>query len=367
MDFQDIVLIVSESIQVTIAFLISLILFSRKRRLALSSLFLALALFISSISDIIEIFISLKSIPGIDYEPLVPFSADILVVALVFLYVENISVIKSKLNSYLVLIPGALEFVFELFVYAKGDDWYYLNQETEIFSVIEFLRFVIIFSILMLILIKVIKHNTLINQQYSSTDRKRLNWVKLLIYITVVNIVLSYPLELVLSEFAMNFYFSILSLVGTSLIGFNALIQENAINLFFLKKAKSVENNNLESDEPIARKEYSNIAIELLEIVQYEKLYLNPELTISNLSEKLNKHSKLISTAINQHFSKNFNTLINELRVKNAIEMLKAGKHKTMKIDAIGTESGFKSKSAFYTAFKKCKNTTPLQYLKTRV
>jgi AraC-like DNA-binding protein len=58
--------------------------------------------------------------------------------------------------------------------------------------------------------------------------------------------------------------------------------------------------------------------------------------------------------------SKSFATYINEYRINQACELI--ANDSLIKLEAIGYEVGFNSKSTFYTAFKKLKNTTPTLY-----
>ena len=58
-----------------------------------------------------------------------------------------------------------------------------------------------------------------------------------------------------------------------------------------------------------------------------------------------------------------FTDLINGIRIKYAISELQNGKNENMSIEGIAVESGFASRSAFYTSFKKITGQTPSQFL----
>jgi AraC-like DNA-binding protein len=91
--------------------------------------------------------------------------------------------------------------------------------------------------------------------------------------------------------------------------------------------------------------------------------YVNPLLTLDELSAALETNSKYLSQAINEHYGMNFYTLINELRINKAKAMLAAADHKTFSMSGIAQSSGFNSKSAFNAAFKKFTGMTPTQFL----
>jgi transcriptional regulator GlxA family with amidase domain len=58
-----------------------------------------------------------------------------------------------------------------------------------------------------------------------------------------------------------------------------------------------------------------------------------------------------------------FTDLRAQLRVEHAKELLKKGLSESITIDAIGVDSGFKSRSTYYDAFKAETGMTPSQYL----
>ena len=92
------------------------------------------------------------------------------------------------------------------------------------------------------------------------------------------------------------------------------------------------------------------------------EIFVNSELTIMDLADGINKHPKLVSEAINTVGKQNFNSYINQYRIKKAEVLLKTDKNINLSIEGIGNEVGFKSKSAFYTAFKKFTGTTPTSF-----
>ncbi|VAW13935.1 hypothetical protein MNBD_BACTEROID03-2451 [hydrothermal vent metagenome] len=81
--------------------------------------------------------------------------------------------------------------------------------------------------------------------------------------------------------------------------------------------------------------------------------YLDPYLSLENLSEELEIGSSSLSKLINIHAQNSFPDYINALRVKEATKLLSDTNFSSYTIVAIGLECGFGSKSTFYTAFKK--------------
>ncbi len=99
---------------------------------------------------------------------------------------------------------------------------------------------------------------------------------------------------------------------------------------------------------------------DVLNYMKIEKPYLNPELTITTLSEQLNMSEKHLSVLINSSFYNNFSEFVNSFRIEDARHLMIRDKNKT--ILEILYEVGFNSKSAFYVAFKKVIGVTPKFY-----
>jgi AraC-like DNA-binding protein len=61
---------------------------------------------------------------------------------------------------------------------------------------------------------------------------------------------------------------------------------------------------------------------------------------------------------------KSFVDYRNEYRVNYVIDSIKKGRHKHFKLESIGRDAGFNSKSTFFFEFKKITGKTPMQFLK---
>ena len=100
----------------------------------------------------------------------------------------------------------------------------------------------------------------------------------------------------------------------------------------------------------------------LLALITESKPYKLDSLTIDDLSNQLKTNKKYLSHIINEYFNKNFYNFINEYRIQEAIQILGEAKSKYYSVEGIGNLVGFKSKSSFYTAFKKVTGMTPNEY-----
>ncbi|KPH14253.1 DNA-binding protein [Chryseobacterium sp. ERMR1:04] len=107
--------------------------------------------------------------------------------------------------------------------------------------------------------------------------------------------------------------------------------------------------------------EYALPLTEKLErIITEQELYKNPDLKLGDLAKKMNISAHQLSQLLNDNLGKSFTVYINEYRIEEACQLMV--REHAIKLEAIGYEVGFNSKSTFYAAFKKHKNTTPKGY-----
>ncbi|WP_075343034.1 helix-turn-helix domain-containing protein [Tenacibaculum agarivorans] len=114
-------------------------------------------------------------------------------------------------------------------------------------------------------------------------------------------------------------------------------------------------------DKGIAKEMIDKITLGLEEFKNQE-LYLNADITISKLAKEFQISSHVLSQFMNNNLGKSFSSYINELRIEKAKTLLCS--QKGYSIENIGYESGFNSKSTFYTTFKKITGITPSEYQK---
>lgn len=98
-------------------------------------------------------------------------------------------------------------------------------------------------------------------------------------------------------------------------------------------------------------------------LVEDEKLYEEPELTLSSLAKKMSTNTSVLSRVINQGFNASFNDFINEYRINAVKEKLQSGEQKIQTLLGIAYDCGFNSKATFNRAFKKTTGLSPKEWL----
>lgn len=105
-------------------------------------------------------------------------------------------------------------------------------------------------------------------------------------------------------------------------------------------------------------------AKELKDLMETQKPYKNPELTMPELAKQLNLSANILSQVINGHCKLNFYSFVNIYRTEAVIEMMKDDFYKERSILDLAYDAGFKSKTTFNTIFKKHTGFTPSEFRK---
>jgi len=133
------------------------------------------------------------------------------------------------------------------------------------------------------------------------------------------------------------------------------IFKTNSESTFFNEKEKY---KNKEID-----KETLNNIDQKLSVIIEKELFLNPNFSLEEAAKELKVTKHILSQYVNEVLGKSFSNLIKEYRIEKAKKLLES--HNNYTIENLGYDSGFNSKSAFFTAFKKTTGLTPAEYQKT--
>jgi AraC-like DNA-binding protein len=104
----------------------------------------------------------------------------------------------------------------------------------------------------------------------------------------------------------------------------------------------------------------------IMEYLKTDKQYLNPNLSIHEISKSLDIPQARVTYCFNKVIKVPFPRLRNQLRIEHAIELLTQNAHLSLSIEGIAMQAGFKNKSTFYIAFKDVKGMTPMDWINKR-
>jgi AraC-like DNA-binding protein len=103
---------------------------------------------------------------------------------------------------------------------------------------------------------------------------------------------------------------------------------------------------------------------QLSELMETEKLYTDPELTLADLAERLATHPNTLSQVINSIEQKNFYDYINLQRVAEFKRLVTLPSNQSFTLMSIAYDCGFNSKTSFNRNFKKHEGISPTEYVR---
>ena len=106
----------------------------------------------------------------------------------------------------------------------------------------------------------------------------------------------------------------------------------------------------------------SEVKDRILSYISEQKPYLNPDLTLTDLSNQLHVSRNHLSYIINNELGVNFYEFINYYRIGEVKQKLLDAACKNLTIDAIARDAGFKSRASFYESFKKSTGGSPTEF-----
>lgn len=183
-----------------------------------------------------------------------------------------------------------------------------------------------------------------------------------------------------ITEKSLNFIWIVFSMLGYFL-GYYAIHQPEIFKLSSedlpFELEKSIETPKIEENIQIANlntKGKTTLADENIE--QYKEMltryfeddrpYINPNLSLNDLSSHLKIPSHIISKVINDGFDKNFFDFVNSYRIEEFKNRINDVKYRNYTLLSIAFDVGFNSKTAFNRSFKKITNQTPSEYYYSR-
>lgn len=265
--------------------------------------------------------------------------------------------------GYLPILFSSNEVKFKL-IMGHGDDFQLFFQVFSIVLSVTGIFYVIITYLLLE------KYRKTMLSQFSNQDKVNLNWLRFLFY----GMTLIWVLIIVFQND--NFIFSgatifviFIGYFGIKQVGIftnqnefiqtteNSTIVEDVLEVFIPQKVKYAKSG---LSEEVA----NQLHTELKRIMTVEKLFKEPELTLTDLANRLGIHPNYLSQVINEKEGVNFYDYVNSLRVEEFIKQIALPKNKKYTLLTVAYDAGFNSKSSFNRYFKKVTDLSPSEYLR---
>jgi len=211
------------------------------------------------------------------------------------------------------------------------------------------------------------KHQRKIQLFSSNTEGINLNWLEYIILIIFIVSIVYVIYNLSYNANSLNFFINLIFLLVIYFVAYNSLKQKEIYPVEEKLREELISINDDSETEELKRKlisdeELVRIKVQLEELMNSQKPYLESELNLIKLSELLSISTHHLSYVINTGFQKNFFQYVNEYRIEHAKKLLK--NNTKLSILGIAYESGFNSKTSFNTTFKKFTDQTPSEFKK---
>jgi AraC-like DNA-binding protein len=281
---------------------------------------------------------------------------------LLYFYVKSLTRSNYRLRGldFLHFVPVACQF--GLYLFLNFQDYvfkrnYWLEVHEPITYRIEFDgTFISLALYCFLAFIMTKRYQNSLQENYSNQDQIRLNWL-VTILLLMIMICIQWFIEVILRDFYHSYYefnYSIFLLgLLTLFLAMVSLYQSDLNHIDFVQRDHSITQFDSKLSQLIVDK------------MESEKLYLDPDLNLKTLSASCNLPSRTVSQHINQDLNKTFHDFVNHYRIEDVKHKLNEGLFENYTILSIAFDCGFNSKASFNRVFKQQTGVTPSEYIST--
>lgn len=345
-------------------FILCFFLYQKRKANILATHFFLLFLFSLSFFNLIYAFLDMDLFKY--YRPLhmFPFPYKWLIGAGFYFYIKNQFPVPENQTQYhkkewYLLAPAVVYFLlrFYWFSIAVKENSYRITEvvvNSNFFRIHEY--FFLFFTLLVGIASLRFLHKN--ENVIPAKSTLALNWLKkftwVFISITFIDILL-YSSDLIIhsGNESFGFYYATLIINGAFIywIGFIGFTKSK---LFF---------NNFKFASNISATQ-TEIDIKLKQVIEEKKIYLNSNLSLSELSRTIGISSKDLSKYMNDSLGMNFSEYINLYRIEEVKKLMVSKDSSKYTLISLAEKAGFSSKSSFNAIFKKTTGITPSAYKK---
>jgi len=225
----------------------------------------------------------------------------------------------------------------------------------DIFMISQYSAFVLTVAAFIISIVETYRYKKMIQNEFTDFGMLQINWLWQFIFM-LFPIILLWGFEL-----------RYIILGGTGPSDFLSITWIFVFIFLYFFSFKAYRNPNLFEHVPqniqkeiVVRKERKEKhpcteenSARIISEMENHQFFLNEELTLHSFAKEINMSSRLISSCINKNMGHNFNEWVNNYRVEKALQIIKSDQKNMLSIEGVGNDSGFKSRSAMYAAFKK--------------
>lgn len=308
---------------------------------------------------------------------------DLLMAPLIFFYVKSVVTPGFKLakKHFWHFVPWLLFFLAKAVIYiydaqqpgfsevqngylVENFQWPYLNPLVTFFGSAQMLLY-LAFSFQLYITYK-----KEIQEFFSNTEKKELHWIRN--FLLVYTFIFVYGLvQIFIDEFITNlswiqkWWIQFFSAIALLYFGVKGYFTDFNFLKDFEKPTAATNAKSFRITAAVSDEKITNAKVPITKLFNEEKVFLDPELNLNQLAQKLGLQRAEVSEIINQGFEKNFNDFVNQYRIAEFKKRLQDGDHAQFSLVGLAFECGFNSKATFNRVFKKEVKLTPTEYLQS--
>jgi len=198
------------------------------------------------------------------------------------------------------------------------------------------------------------KHEVNIRDQFSDLEKVDLHWLRILTY----GLGVIWLLVIFFRNDPLTFSGVVLFVF---LIGFFG-VRQGEIFRHGPQQPESDEEKKKYPKSGLTEEASTKLHQALIQLMKESGLYKKAELSIDDLSAKLDVHPNYLSQVINQKEKKNFYDFVNTYRVEEFKRLIAMPRNRHLTLLSVAFDCGFNSKSSFNRYFKKATGQTPSEY-----
>ncbi len=340
---------------------IILIVYSKKNK---STLFLGLFLLGFSIEFLPGLVSDMKVLKFNARQMLFLLNLSWIIFPLLLIYVSRVSIIPRERVRYRVLYPGILAVVIQVILGIRRDlsDW--LLDKTYTYELLYVGGLVYSGWILYRIYRHLQEHKEEVRNQYSQSENRLLAWVGYFAFFCFALIATRVSALFMGRSPTLHLILAALNIVIITVIALTGFFQFNVINVMTPRNRRKRTDEINPGPVSIPEERAMDLLSRMDALIEEKELYQLQDLTIADLARELGEHPRTISIALNTFYKKNFNSYINQYRIRKAESLLRSGYTDSKSIEGLSQEVGFRSKASFYRAFKENTGITPVEYVR---
>lgn len=234
---------------------------------------------------------------------------------------------------------------------------YAVSSRMEVIYAYSFFLWVFAWTVVIVGYIKMRRSMKYVRMEFSEIEKIDASWLRYFFIFLIVGQLMWLFTSLYAQVWADSVYYVAILALWLMMLHYSWNFQPKAVDAeeMALFETELPKNERMVNLPPIDKEVFENV-------VEREKIYLNPDLTLQELAIALGTNRTYVSNYISLVIGMSFYDYINKLRIERSALLL-IDEHPEYTFEYVARQSGFASMSTFRRAFAKQTGMTPRQYV----